>query len=126
RSFDLVILRHVLQFFCLAEKGALFRRALSALRPEGLLLVEAFTTADPSHRNAITRALPEVEPNAFVDPDTGDVFHFFAPGELRTWAEAQGAIVLHYREGLTDDDHEPYGRHQHGVAFLAATVAPVS
>jgi trans-aconitate methyltransferase len=111
-AFDLVVMKNVLQFLAPHDKRALFRRGYGALAPGGLLLVEAFTVDDPSFE-AVHRG------DRGEASKTG-IESLFDRGELRAWAEEEGARVLDYREVVSEEDHPPHGRHRHGIAFLAA------
>ncbi|MGA9531188.1 MAG: methyltransferase domain-containing protein [Anaerolineales bacterium] len=66
----------------------------AALRPEGVLMAEVFTTDDPGYEEMRQDGPPDGR-HTFRHPLEGWI-HYFAPGELRAaFAEMQ---VLHYEE----------------------------
>ncbi len=85
---------------------------VNALKPEGLIYANVFTTHDPGYRAA---ADPETREG--VSDTSFGMAHYFAPGELKSCFPE--LTILYYYEGVEKDTS--HGRpHHHGWASLIA------
>jgi SAM-dependent methyltransferase len=115
--YSLVIALNVLQFLKPSDKSQVLDSVVNGLREGGVVIVQSFTTEDPAFVRLRQQAAP-IEPNCFWSEPLQSAFSFFEPGELRAWARTRPLDLLLYEEKVYDDDHPPYGKHQHGMVSI--------
>ncbi|MEW6077804.1 MAG: class I SAM-dependent methyltransferase [Thermodesulfobacteriota bacterium] len=111
-GFDLVIAATILDHLGDRDRNRAIRGIRDSLKPEGILYVNVFTTADPGCSAAIDRT---TEPG--ISDTSFGMAHYFAPGELKDCFS--GMSEIYYYEGVEED--LSHGRpHHHGWASLIA------
>jgi tellurite methyltransferase len=111
-SFDLVIAATILDHLDDRVRHRAIGGITDALKPEGLLYVNVFTTADPGYGAAVDRTA-----ETGVSDTSFGMAHYFAPGELKDCFS--GLAEIYYYEGVEED--LSHGRpHHHGWASLIA------
>lgn len=80
-EYGLILGAAVLHFLLPSHLWQLSDRIVSWLTAGGLFLAEVITTADPGYQERPQDEM--VEPNTYVQAGTGDIIHYFEPGELR-------------------------------------------
>ncbi|MDR2902757.1 MAG: class I SAM-dependent methyltransferase [Lactobacillales bacterium] len=102
KKYDVIVALNILQFLTASDKYAVMDKMLAALKPDGWLFIQSFTEDDPTFLNA--------------RPDRSH----FKRDELRAWALKNNLQIKSYTEEIVADDHEPIGKHIHGIVSLIA------
>jgi SAM-dependent methyltransferase len=118
-KYALVYASAILHFLKPTDLWSLVDRMVSSIISGGYLLAEVFTTDDPGYEELIETGALQVEPNTFALSSSGDVIHYFAPGELsRTFSSLK---ILAYEENRRIDPEIP-GEYRAGASLLARKI----
>lgn len=101
-SYDIILALNVLQFLDKKNQLEILNRIVSSLTSKGVLFITSFTTEDPSYRKSKS------------------IIGHFQANELYNFAIKNNLKIIHYEEQIKEDNHEPLGKHQHGIVELVA------
>jgi SAM-dependent methyltransferase len=115
-KYSLILASAILHFIKPTDLWTLADWIVTALAPGGFLIVEALTMDDPGYGALRDSGAMQIEPNTFAMSSSGDVIHYFAPGELqRTFSTLD---VLLYEETRRRDLADPVG-YRAGASLVA-------
>jgi len=123
--YPVILLFGLIQELPWGSIGALMERIDAWTRAGSVVLVTAFTTADPGYHD-VSRTWREIGKNSFVN-EAGFVRTFLDPGELK--GLFGGWEALHYWEGLGPEHRhgsDPPHRHGRVEAALRKEAGPAA
>jgi len=112
-KYDLVLALNVLHFLNLENIEKITKLIVRSLKKDGLFYFKAFSTKDPSYNNFIKFTPNPKEKNTFFSEKMNRFIHFFTKEELADFLSEN--TILELEEFVTEDDHPPQGKHQHGL-----------
>ncbi len=112
---SIIVANNVLQYLSWNQKISLLNTIFDKLKIGGIFFFTTFSIQDPSFQRALDKGLPVVDKLSFWNEDKNCHQSYFELGKVKEWAENKFFNILHYSEGLIDDNHLPLGNHQHGL-----------
>lgn len=99
-KFDIIMAFNVLQFISPEDVYDVLSNSVSYLNQNGIIFISSFTDKDPSYKKS------------------KKIKKHFKKNELYTWAADNNLHIVFYEEKTVEDNHEPYGKHIHGLVRL--------
>ncbi|MFN8671001.1 MAG: DUF692 family protein [Candidatus Sericytochromatia bacterium] len=108
KKYSAIISKNMFPFIPNNERKELIKKLKDCLVDDGIIIIEGFNIDDPSYNGYLAN---DLEGNK---SKTG----CFEKEELKSYFK--GWKILHYFEGILEDEHPPNGIHNHGISSIIA------